>query len=122
MMVALFASLTFSACSNDDDDNSSSDGSIVGTWYLYDDDEYIPEGAVTYTFKSNGTWTSYEKWEDGETASLTGKYTVKGNILTFIMDGQTVSFRYEIKDNGNILYIYYSEDEEGDDVMKFRRA
>ena len=78
--------LCFTACTNDDDDDggNSDDSSLIGTWaYEDEEDEYY----IEVTFKSNGTFISYEEdyyW--GEEDEDRGTYTVKGNKLTIEYD------------------------------------
>lgn len=61
ILMTLFLSINFIACSNDDDDDDTSTPSIVGTWKYTDSDEEVE---LTLTFKSNKTGvvtvTSYE--------------------------------------------------------------
>lgn len=82
LMVALFATLSFTltSCGDDDDDASA----LVGTWeynWTDPDDGYVYYGAVT--FNDNGTFAMTETENSGswiDTYTVTGTYTVEGNV------------------------------------------
>lgn len=114
LIAAIMGTFTLVSC-NDDDDVIKPEGKqakeLVGSWTLYDEDEYGTEnititfekngkGNITSIFTSekypeeNGTFTTNFTWatngnklsimftEEGKTITRTGAYEIKGNTLT----------------------------------------
>ncbi|WP_196011784.1 lipocalin family protein [Alistipes onderdonkii] len=88
IVAAMFAAVSFSACS-DDDDNKINPNNIVGTWQIieihendsYSDEKWPTESDYyTYTFSENGT--AILKWYDGSNEVYNYTYTIAGNELT----------------------------------------
>ena len=98
IVAAMFAVVSFSACSDDDDNK---DASIVGIWQIthskgwttYNDngvrtewsDTYPSEGYYyTYTFSENGicTLNTYTNGVEDEDSPFHYSYSISGNTLT----------------------------------------
>ena len=106
---ALFALITFAACSDDDDESNlpATPANIVGTWqivhaeghdddviegdedtwsedYPYTDEENDDEEGFywTYTFDERGTGTYMEYMEGSHPESVEFSYSISGNTLT----------------------------------------
>lgn len=117
ILFALFAMVSFTACSSDDEDTPSPEDvqtNIIGMWqpthvtgYVWDDENDKPakvdqdidiDDAISFEFKQGGTFNEYiwigYKWKKigypGEA------YTISGNKLT----------TYEENDGINILDVY----------------
>lgn len=112
LMVALFATLSFSLVScGDDDDNDA----LVGTWESTEIDE---DGDVYYwviTINKNNTFAWTEVWTDGvdsDTDNYTGTYIVDGDVkkgaaITFNFideDGDTWTEHGTVRVDGKTLY------------------
>ena len=114
LMVALFATLSFTLVScGDDDDNDA----LVGTWELT---EIEDDGDVYYTiitFNKNNTLAMSEIWtngdgDDSDIDNYTGTYLVDGDVkkgaaitVNFIdEDGDTWTERGSVRVDGKSLY------------------
>lgn len=132
ILFALFAMVSFTACSSDDDDTPSAEDiqtSIIGIWqpthvsgYDWDKDEDKPvkvdkdidiDDAISFEFKQGGTFNEYiwtgNKWEidcSGEA------YTISGNKLTtYEEDGINVLDVYTIQSiNSTTMVLKYNLD------------
>ena len=87
-IVAIFSMmLLLTACNNNNESAASTaaSNSIVGSWTY-------PNSTMTYVFKEDGTGSYYGR-------DFT--YTVDGENLSILYNGDTISFdtTYEIKDN-----------------------
>lgn len=88
IVAAMFAVVSFSACS-DDDDKDVNPNQIIGTWQIieiHENDSYSDEiwptesDYYTYTFNENGT--AILKWHDGSNEEYNYNYFINGNVLT----------------------------------------
>lgn len=85
LMLAASA-LTLTACGDDDDkdnNNPAADFSIVGTWYVYEDDIESFEGIYVFNANNSGTYQDYDNDNGqpyGDAESFT--YQLEGNKLT----------------------------------------
>lgn len=88
IVAAMFAVVSFSACSDDDDKNVNPN-QIIGTWQIIEireNDSYSDEiwptesDYYTYTFSENGT--AILKWHDGSNEEYNYNYSINGNVLT----------------------------------------
>lgn len=88
IVAAMFAVVSFSACSDDDDKNVNPN-QIIGTWQIIEireNDSYSDEiwptesDYYTYTFNENGT--AILKWHDGSNEEYNYNYSINGNVLT----------------------------------------
>ena len=121
LMVALFATLSFTlvSCGDDDDDN----GALVGTW---DCTTVDPEDGWTYyevvTFNKDNTFTGASAESDGSqtwTDEYMGTYAVNGDLkkgapvtLNYIdEDGDAYSVTNIVRIDGKKMYL---TDEDGD--------
>ncbi len=104
VMFAALAAVTLVACEKDEDDSTgpgTNSQLIVGTWTsvliessTYDntnsDTTYslsIPGPFLTVTFEADGTFKTQSL---GDTAVVTGAYTLNGNTLLAHADGDTI--------------------------------
>ena len=103
LMFAAISAVTLVACKKDDDNdnNQTNEQLILGTWtsVLVEGSTYdntnadtviifsFPGPIYTFTFESNGTFKSQVF---GDTSTYTGTYTLSGNTLVTIADGDTV--------------------------------
>lgn len=81
LMLAASA-LTLTAC-GDDDDDASNGFSIVGTWYVYEDDIESLEGIYVFNANNSGAYQDYDNDNGqpyGDAESFT--YQLEGNKLT----------------------------------------
>ena len=136
IVAAMFAAVSFSACSDDDDKDK--DASIVGTWEYthltgYDNgvivvDKDIPkddEPMHYLTFNSNGTWTE-EYPNSGHTSK--GTYSINGDKLTKTYhddkdDGYTEQSVVEIPNSATLNIIDIDEEDgyNGREVRTYKR-
>lgn len=103
LVAIMFASVSFSACSDDKDDNKGA--SIVGTWQLvrtygYDVDQEFDSDDTDdqefWTFNADGT-TGIIKWRDGSNDKMPFTYSVNENTLTKeFIDENTTPTIYKI--------------------------
>ena len=77
-LVAVLMCVNFAACGGDDEDEPEV-SSIVGIWKFTSNND----GAGTLTFKDNGTLI----WDGGEESGSNYTYTLKGNELKIVWDG-----------------------------------
>ena len=131
---ALFAMVSFTACSSDDDDTPSAEDiqtSIIGIWqpthvsgYDWDKDEDKPvkvdkdididiDDAISFEFKQGGTFNEYiwtgSKWK----IECSGEgYSISGNKLTtYEEDGINVLDVYTIQSiNSTTMVLKYNLD------------
>lgn len=88
LMALVCLSLTTVACSDDDDNETEKEiaiESIIGTW-RYEEEE----GSETITFNTDGSiQIVIKEYYDGdwESATKTGTYTLKNNIITLFSYG-----------------------------------
>ena len=115
---ALFAMVSFTACSSDDDDTPSAEDiqtSIIGIWqpthvsgYDWDKDEDKPvkvdkdidiDDAISFEFKQGGTFNEYVWTESKWKIECSGEgYKISGNKLTtYEEDGVNVLDVYTIQ-------------------------
>lgn len=116
ILFALFAMVSFTACSSDDEDTPSPEDvqtNIIGMWqpthvtgYVWDDENDEPakvnqdidiDDAISFEFKQGGTFNEYIWAEYKWKIECSGEaYTISGNKLT----------TYEESDGINILDVY----------------
>lgn len=101
MFVGLFATTTFTSCSNDDDDVEIEDTNIVGSWQ--DDD--TTDGIWVWTFNKNGKG-SCNVTDDGKSYSFTFTFKFDGTnlIITGKEDGKdyTDTYKVVVVDNNHV--------------------
>ena len=128
IVAAMFAAVSFSACSDDDDNK---DASIVGTWQITLDEgwetfnsstprhwsePYPSDGYYyTYTFDGKGSCISnmYTNGREDEDSPIHYTYSISGNTL--IMNEQSndpIKYVYEIKKLTNSELILFIHEEE----------
>lgn len=132
ILFALFAMVSFTACSSDDDDTPSAEDiqtSIIGIWqpthvsgYDWDKDEDKPvkvdkdidiDDAISFEFKQGGTFNEYfwtgNKWKiecSGEAYSISGN-----KLTTYEEDGTNVLDVYTIQSiNSTTMVLRYNLD------------
>lgn len=123
LMVALFATLSFTlvSCGDDDDDDASA---LVGTWTSSWEEDGISVKAEV-TFKNNGTFHSEGTYSYGgysETYTSDGTYTVEGDpkdgavlyMSGVDSDGEAYSETDYIRIEGKKLIV---TDEEGEQMV-----
>jgi len=144
---ALFAALSFTACSDDDETNLPiTPDNIVGTWQIvhqegweiYDgekdtwSDDYPDEYGwySTTTFNKNGTYTTtdyeYDDYEDENyIETKTGSYSISDNTLTMKKDYSNKSYKYEIRKLTEselvLLDVYEEPDYSFEETSTFKR-
>ena len=100
IVAAMFAVVSFSACS-DDDDKDVNPNQIIGTWQIieiHENDSYSDEiwptesDYYTYTFNENGT--AILKWHDGSNEEYNYNYFINGNVLTMNEKNTTEPMTY----------------------------
>ncbi len=90
IVAAMFAAVSFSACSDDDNGGNINPSQIVGTWGLVhvEDEDYdydVVQGDEDWhklVFKADGSLSIVYDANDIET----GKYSIKGNRMTVEYD------------------------------------
>ena len=129
---ALFAMVSFTACSSDDDDTPSAEDiqtSIIGIWqpthvsgYDWDKDEDKPvkvdkdidiDDAISFEFKQGGTFNEYVWTESKWKIECSGEgYKISGNKLTtYEEDGVNVLDVYTIQSiNSTTMVLKYNLD------------
>ena len=106
IVAAMFAVVSFSACS-DDDDKDVNPNQIIGTWQIieiHENDSYSDEiwptesDYYTYTFNENGT--AILKWHDGSNEEYNYNYSINGNVLTMNEKNTTepMTYIFQIKE------------------------
>lgn len=134
ILFALFAMVSFTACSSDDDDTPSAEDiqtSIIGIWqpthvsgYDWDKDEDKPvkvdkdididiDDAMSFEFKQGGTFNEYVWTESKWKIECSGEaYTISGNKLTtYEEDGINVLDVYTIQSiNSTTMVLKYNLD------------
>ena len=132
ILFALFAMVSFTACSSDDDDTPSAEDiqtSIIGIWqpthvsgYDWDKDEDKPvkvdkdidiDDAISFEFKQGGTFNEYVWTESKWKIECSGEgYKISGNKLTtYEEDGVNVLVVYTIQSiNSTTMVLKYNLD------------
>lgn len=134
ILFALFAMVSFTACSSDDEDTPSPEDvqtNIIGIWqpthvtgYVWDDENDKPakvdrdididiDDPISFEFKQGGTFNEYcwtgDKWK----IDCSGEgYTISGNKLTtYEVDGINVLDVYTIQSiNSTTMVLKYNLD------------
>ena len=142
---ALFAAITFAACSDDDESNLPvTEANIVGTWqivhaeghdliegdedtwsydYPYTDEENDDEKGFywTYTFDEGGTGTYMEYMEGSHPESVEFSYSISGNTLTIKGDPNDddwdIDNIYQIKSLTKSQLVLFDYDDYHDDRL-----
>lgn len=132
ILFALFAMVSFTACSSDDDDTPSAEDiqtSIIGIWqpthvsgYDWDKDEDKPvkvdkdidiDDTISFEFKQGGTFNEYVWTESKWKIECSGEgYKISGNKLTtYEEDGINVLDVYTIHSiNSTTMILKYNRD------------
>lgn len=132
ILFALFAMVSFTACSSDDDDTPSAEDiqtSIIGIWqpthvsgYDWDKDEDKPvkvdkdidiDDTISFEFKQGGTFNEYVWTESKWKIECSGEgYKISGNKLTtYEEDGVNVLDVYTIQSiNSTTMVLKYNLD------------
>lgn len=125
ILFALFAMVSFTACSSDDDDTPSAEDiqtSIIGIWqpthvsgYDWDKDEDKPvkvdkdididdDDAIAFEFKQGGTFNEYVWTESNEYGWTESKWTIESSGEAYTISGNKLT-TYE-EDGINVLDVY----------------
>lgn len=123
LAVAMFAVVSFSACS-DDDDNKIDPNQIIGTWQIieiHENDSYSDEiwptesDYYTYTFNENGT--AILKWHDGSNEEYNYNYSINGNVLTMNEKNTTepMTYIFQIKELTKSRLVLFEHEVNPDD-------
>ena len=123
IMAAMFAAVSFSACS-DDDDKDVNPNQIIGTWQVIecqetdrDSDEIwpTPNDYYTYTFKDNGT--AILKWHDGSNEVYNYTYSINGNMLTMEEknSSEPMTYIFQIKELTQSRLVLFEREVNPDD-------
>ena len=128
IVAAMFAAVSFSACSDDDDKD---DASIVGEWQLThsvgytielgqrnDFDKTFPDNGyyTGYIFNESGKGTYYATYTDSATPeeSTPITYSISGKTLTITASGDTQTF--EIKELSSAKLVLYENNTDAEYV------
>lgn len=123
IVAAMFAAVSFSACS-DDDDNKIDPNQIAGTWQIieiHENDSYSDEiwptesDYYTYTFNENGT--AILKWHDGSNEEYNYNYSINGNVLTMNEKNTTepMTYIFQIKELTKSRLVLFEHEVNPDD-------
>ena len=125
ILFALFAMVSFTACSSDDDDTPSAEDiqtSIIGIWqpthvsgYDWDKDEDKPvkvdkdididdDDAIAFEFKQGGTFNEYVWTESNEYGWTESKWKIESSGEAYTISGNKLT-TYE-EDGINVLDVY----------------
>lgn len=123
IVAAMFAVVSFSACS-DDDDKDVNPNQIIGTWQIieiHENDSYSDEiwptesDYYTYTFNENGT--AILKWHDGSNEEYNYNYFINGNVLTMNEKNTTepMTYIFQIKELTKSRLVLFEHEVNPDD-------
>ena len=123
IVAAMFAAVSFSACS-DDDDKDVNPNQIIGTWQIieiHENDSYSDEiwptesDYYTYTFNENGT--AILKWHDGSNEEYNYNYSINGNVLTMNEKNTTepMTYIFQIKELTKSRLVLFEHEVNPDD-------
>lgn len=123
IVAAMFAVVSFSACS-DDDDKDVNPNQIIGTWQIieiHENDSYSDEiwptesDYYTYTFNENGT--AIFKWHDGSNEEYNYNYSINGNVLTMNEKNTTepMTYIFQIKELTKSRLVLFEHEVNPDD-------
>ena len=123
IVAAMFAVVSFSACS-DDDDKDVNPNQIIGTWQIieiHENDSYSDEiwptesDYYTYTFNENGT--AILKWHDGSNEEYNYNYSINGNVLTMNEKNTTepITYIFQIKELTKSRLVLFEHEVNPDD-------
>ena len=123
IVAAMFAVVSFSACS-DDDDKDVNPNQIIGTWQIieiHENDSYSDEiwptesDYYTYTFNENGT--AILKWHDGSNEEYNYNYSINGNVLTMNEKNTTepMTYIFQIKELTESRLVLFEHEVNPDD-------
>ena len=123
IVAAMFAVVSFSACS-DDDDKDVNPNQIIGTWQIieiHENDSYSDEiwptesDYYTYTFNENGT--AILKWHDGSNEEFNYNYSINGNVLTMNEKNTTepMTYIFQIKELTKSRLVLFEHEVNPDD-------
>lgn len=91
--IGLFATTTFTSCSDDDDDVEIQDTRIVGSWQ--DDNTY--DGIWVWTFNKNGKGSCHvTDGDESYTFTFTFKYDGTNLIISGKEDGEVYTDTYKV--------------------------
>ena len=122
IVAAMFAAVSFSACSDDDD--KMNPNNIIGTWQIieiHENDSYSDEiwptesDYYTYTFNENGT--AILKWHDGSNEEYNYNYSINGNVLTMNEKNTTepMTYIFQIKELTESRLVLFEHEVNPDD-------
>ncbi|BFK46758.1 lipocalin family protein [Alistipes sp. i18-0019-D1] len=122
IVAAMFAAVSFSACSDDDD--KMNPNNIIGTWQIieiHENDSYSDEiwptesDYYTYTFNENGT--AILKWHDGSNEEYNYNYSINGNVLTMNEKNTTepMTYIFQIKELAKSRLVLFEHEVNPDD-------
>ena len=122
IVAAMFAVVSFSACSDDDD--KMNPNNIIGTWQIIESQETDSESDeiwptendyYTYTFNDNGT--AILKWHDGSNEVYNYTYSINGNVLTLQEKNETepMTYIFQIKELTKSRLVLFEHEVNPDD-------
>ena len=114
---ALFAAISFAACSDDDESNlPATEANIVGTWQIVHEQGYEDDGYEIETWSEDFPYTDDEVW-----FYWTNKFDKGGTgTHTYYQEGDSpASWKFSYSISGNTLTIS-DEDEGGGDIVRYR--
>lgn len=122
IVAAMFAVVSFSACSDDDD--KMNPNNIIGTWQIIESQETDGESDeiwptendyYTYTFNDNGT--AILKWHDGSNEVYNYTYSINGNVLTLQEKNETepMTYIFQIKELTKSRLVLFEHEVNPDD-------
>lgn len=121
-MAAMFAVVSFSACSDDDD--KMNPNNIIGTWQIIESqetdgesDEVWPTETDYYTYTFNDNGTAILKWHDGSNEEYNYTYSINGNVLTMQEKNTTepMTYIFQIKELTKSRLVLFEHEVNPDD-------
>jgi outer membrane protein assembly factor BamE (lipoprotein component of BamABCDE complex) len=122
IMAAMFAVVSFSACSDDDD--KMNPNNIIGTWQIIESqetdgesDEVWPTETDYYTYTFNDNGTAILKWHDGSNEEYNYTYSINGNVLTMQEKNTTepMTYIFQIKELTKSRLVLFEHEVNPDD-------
>ena len=123
IVAAMFAVVSFSACS-DDDDKDVNPNQIIGTWQIIEihendsySDEIWPTESDYYTYTCNENGTAILKWHDGSNEEYNYNYSINGNVLTMNEKNTTepMTYFFQIKELTESRLVLFEQEVNPDD-------
>ena len=119
---ALFAAISFAACSDDDDESNLpvTEANIVGTWKIVHEQGYEDDGYEIETWSDDYPCTDEDVWWYWTfTFDEGGTCTQKEIDIIDKVESSSGSDKFSYSISGNTLTLS-NEDEGGDDIVRYR--